>query len=378
MVPVLSGRALLARRCLLPLLVAACASPAPPMPTIAPFVAGAALSPVVHDDERELWAESDENLAKWHEEEWILEAPEATAYIDGVIDRLLIGELPEGVPAPRSHVVKHTLQQATAWPNGSILVTTALLASLDNEAQLAALLGHELAHFLLRHSLVAERYRALSDSTVARMRISREHETRADDFALDVIVEAGYVGRALAETLAHLSRDEPAYYGPSFGWESHPDLVKRIAVARSKAAHLPYDGDTGKERYEAALADLIGTAAKIEFDAGRFEQAKRTLGRHLRLQPGSASGHYLGARIAQKTDPLGRKAPAVRAGYEKAIECDPAYGDALRELGLLLLASGEREAALELLERYLASHPEAIDHTLIRRTIDRELARSQP
>src|ERR1051326_6747997 len=46
---------------------------------------------------------------------------------------------------------------AVALPNGSIYVTTGLLALMDNESQLAAVLAHELTHVMRRHTYVQNR-----------------------------------------------------------------------------------------------------------------------------------------------------------------------------------------------------------------------------
>src|SRR4029079_5502005 len=46
---------------------------------------------------------------------------------------------------------------AFALPNGSIYVTTVLLALLDNESQLAAILAHELTHVMRRHTYLQNR-----------------------------------------------------------------------------------------------------------------------------------------------------------------------------------------------------------------------------
>ena len=49
-------------------------------------------------------------------------------------------------------------------PNGMMLVWSGLLLRVENEAQLAAILGHELGHYLERHSV--EQLRAAKDRAV--------------------------------------------------------------------------------------------------------------------------------------------------------------------------------------------------------------------
>ena len=57
----------------------------------------------------------------------------------------------------RVSVIKDTHLNAFAYPNGMIYINSGLLARMDNEAQLAAVLAHEIAHCTQRHALRAMR-----------------------------------------------------------------------------------------------------------------------------------------------------------------------------------------------------------------------------
>src|SRR4029434_3674765 len=57
----------------------------------------------------------------------------------------------------RFRTVRDPQPNAFALPNGSIYVTTGLLALLDNESQWAAFLAHELPHVLRRHTYLQNR-----------------------------------------------------------------------------------------------------------------------------------------------------------------------------------------------------------------------------
>ena len=52
-------------------------------------------------------------------------------------------------------VIKDPYLNAFAFPNGVIYIHTGMLARMDNEAQLAALLAHEMSHCIHRHTLRA-------------------------------------------------------------------------------------------------------------------------------------------------------------------------------------------------------------------------------
>jgi beta-barrel assembly-enhancing protease len=69
--------------------------------------------------------------------------------------------------------VNATYINAYAFPGGSIAVTRGILLSLDNEAELAALLGHELGHVNARHTAEQVSKSQLSSLVVGGLAIWR-------------------------------------------------------------------------------------------------------------------------------------------------------------------------------------------------------------
>ncbi len=75
-------------------------------------------------------------------------------YIEGVIARLM-GPMVEQIGLDVDVLVfKDPTSNAWVYPNGTVAVQTGLLAAAENEAQLSAILGHEISHFLNRHAFV--------------------------------------------------------------------------------------------------------------------------------------------------------------------------------------------------------------------------------
>ncbi|RRB00104.1 M48 family metallopeptidase [Larkinella rosea] len=123
---------------------------------------------------------------------------------------------------------------ASAYPNGTVIVHTGLLKQLENEAQLAAILGHEIAHVTQRHHTKSYRngkdWQAFADfSNVALgtqvssdipaqviqaakdMKYSsydRNQETQADRIGLQYMFNAGYDPREAAKIWDKLAREE--------------------------------------------------------------------------------------------------------------------------------------------------------------------------
>ncbi len=150
----------------------------------------------------------------------------------------------------RVKVIKNAYLNAFAYPNGMIYIHTGLLARMDNEDQLAAVLAHELAHCTQRHALRAFRKykgqpailtavqhtllktRGLQDMaqflgiTGAMAAISgyvRELEAEADRLGIELMTVAGYNPREALFLFDHMITEieqeglrEPFFFG------SHP------------------------------------------------------------------------------------------------------------------------------------------------------------
>lgn len=123
---------------------------------------------------------------------YVLYGTEVNKYINAVADKLL-----ESNPVLRAklrfYVVQHSLVNAYTYGNGAIMVNTGLIAHLKNEAQLAFILSHEIAHYLKEHSF--DRYTLTrkidkksrenrdyweDEGLVAYTSYSKEKETEAD------------------------------------------------------------------------------------------------------------------------------------------------------------------------------------------------------
>jgi predicted Zn-dependent protease len=321
---------------------------------------------VVDDLERSMWERSAQGLAPLRP--LFVEDVALRGYVAGVLARITPAPLPAGAPRPLVHVVRAGERFAAALPNGVIVVTTSYLAALDNEAQLAALLGHELAHFLARHAFIEKRYAATSSSTVRRMRLSRAHEEAADELALVLVRRAGYDPRELLAMLALAQEDDMAGRTPFPEWEGHPYMADRLRTLEREVAGLDATGTVvGREAYEAAIADVLVVAAEAELEARHFDRARAIIDRHLRLRPESGRGYFLLAEHARLTAPEGHRSPAVRRNYERAVALAPRDPGAVRALALLYYETGDHTRARPLFETYLRIAPAAADRKLIER-----------
>ena len=175
---------------------------------------------------------------------------------------------------------------AYAFPGGSIAATRGILLSMENEAQLAALLGHELAHVNARHTAsqmskgmlgnaflagaviyagqrqhgeLAEKIGMLSAGLLLAS-YSRDNEREADAIGMEYMVAAGYNPQGMIGLMAILqkiSKHKPNAIELMFS--THPMSDERYLNAQDNAHALSRSARAlplGKERYMDATANL--------------------------------------------------------------------------------------------------------------------------
>ena len=150
--------------------------------------------------------------------------------------------------AYRFFIFDDPIPNAFALPDGQIYVNTGMLAMLDDEAQLAAILGHEIAHSAGHHGILSFRKtrKKMIWATVlgdlggyylvrSIFGYNRILEAEADQRAFDSLLAQGYDVRAVAELFTILGQDiegdQPAAQHPK--WST----MQRTARRRTARAH---------------------------------------------------------------------------------------------------------------------------------------------
>jgi len=156
----------------------------------------------------------------------VLFGDEMTNYVNKVAHNLLEKSGNEALKSKfKFYVLRSNIVNAICMPDGSIFITVGLLSQMENEAQLAFVIGHEMQHFLSQHGkesflelekLKAEYNRGRIDfeSAVSSLSAhSREHEIESDNGGFDIFKKAGYATSEAEKMLmvlqySHLPFDE--------------------------------------------------------------------------------------------------------------------------------------------------------------------------
>ncbi len=302
----------------------------------------------------------------------IYEEPDLERYLNRIVRNLQPSDL-HGELSFRVKVIKDPHLNAFAFPDGAIYVNTGMLARIENEAQLATILAHEMAHALRRHALKI--LRALKDRAAARVAIqegftqsagpySRSLEQEADRVGLELMINAGYNPQEGVELFGHLENEsmKEKIHEP-FVSETRPSLRDRMRNFEAFLHARGYAGMSGIKHREIFLLKTKGALlenARLDLKLGRFTAARREAEKYLRIAPCDAKAVYLLGEVSRLRGRDGGIHRA-RAFYEKAISMDPSYAEPYRALGLIQYKAGEMVLARKSFQRCLLLSPHRPD-----------------
>lgn len=206
------------------------------------------------------------------------------AYVDRVGQRVVENSEAGTTPYPFEFHLLSDIEtiNAFALPGGQIFVTAALLSQLDTEAQLAGVLGHEVAHVVARHGaeqlarrqlgalLVQAIGVAASESPesgqqaaivaqavnqLVNLSYGRDDELESDRLGFEFMIDANYDPQGLVELMTILNSTQPQGRPPEF-LNSHPNPDNRI------------------ERLEQLIAETFPNGVPAELEEGEqdFDQ----------------------------------------------------------------------------------------------------------
>ena len=377
----------LARALLAGVLLAGCATTSLTPLTVA--------NTALEEDEKRLWRRSEEEQRMLDRSGLVYVNEEAEAYLNEVARRLESPEVFQRVPF-RVRILSNPRLNAFAFPNGVIYVHTGLLARLDNEAQLATLLGHEMTHATHRHAVrefrdtknkrawlagvqttlgglpgIGGLAGALGEigATAAVTGYSRDLERQADVEGYRRVVKAGYDPAEAPKVFVVLERDakQEKVAAASLFYATHPRLQERretIEEMMRTEFRERHGGLTNVAVFRRKTSQVVLDNAWMDLKAGRFDAARQGAEKYVAFRPADARGHYLLGEVKRQTGERSVAEQAI-AHYRQAIAADRAYPAPHKGLGLLQFQLGDKPQAKRALETYLSLSPQANDRAYI-------------
>jgi len=204
--------------------------------------------------------------------------PKLNQYINDLGQRLAQTSSRPQIPY-RFQVARDDAVNAFATMGGYVYINTGLIMRADNEAELASVIAHEIAHIAARHSVGRMRDLALSEglmsaaglreSTIVQMMVtvgvnlpmSRDAELEADQLGLKNLMQAGYAPGAMVTFMKKLQ--SPGFSPPEL-LSTHPLTQKRVqALQASIDPQQAYQGDGLDTRaYQTQIRSLLGRPDK--------------------------------------------------------------------------------------------------------------------
>ena len=199
-------------------------------------------------------------------------------------------------------VLNNSVPNAWALPGGKIAINRGLLSHLDNEAELAAVLGHEIVHAAARHSaaqmtrgtfigagaqilgltLADSNYSQLANTAIQvgaaawMARYGRSAELESDYYGMEYMSKAGYdpYGAVrLQQTFVKLSEGRQTDFISGL-FASHPPSQERVEANTEKAKSLP-KGELYVSRYQSKIAQLKKDAPAYKAEEEAIKDIKK-------------------------------------------------------------------------------------------------------
>lgn len=343
--------------------------------------------PDVASDEGGLWALMDREEQRLRRSPFRLRDEALGAYLTDLACRLGSSHCPD----IRVYAIRAPFFNASMAPNGMMQVWSGLLLRVDNEAQLASVIGHEIGHYLQRHTI--ERLRDLRARSAfgaflslfglvgaigaianmaAALAFSRDQERDADRIGVELMRSSGHDPREAAVVWANLLDELKATPDAdpsknSIMFATHPPSDERRSTL--DALTIGASGEKGEAAFRERLAPLRRGLLEDELKRGRpFETVALTT-RLLGREPGHGDLLHCRGEAYRLRGSAGDDALAL-ADLQAACETPAPPPIAFRSLAEMHRAAGRAEPARDAFRRYLDVAPDAPDAAMVRQTLE--------
>jgi beta-barrel assembly-enhancing protease len=340
--------------------------------------------PSLESDEGGLWALMDREETKARRSPFTVRDEKFRSYLASMIGKLA-GEHSRDV---RLHIFRTPGFNAAMAPNGMMQLWSGLLLRMENEAQLAAVIGHELGHYFEKHSLAILR-QAKSSSALASILaplgigglvgamavmggfsgFSRDQERSADAIGQQLMSNAGFDPRQasliwsnLIEELKAGTRKDALAANPLTA--SHPAPLERVEslVKMAENSSIAYLGD---HAWFEQIAPFRMSWLQDEIQRANHEESLVLFDRLLKLSRPQPEIWFAKAEVFRLRNQVNDGPQALKC-FEQALALESPPYETYRGMGLLQRSMGQKDAAAKALAKYLELAPSAPDAGLMR------------
>jgi len=217
-------------------------------------------------------------------------------------------------------VIDSDVVNAFALPGGFFYVNSGLILRADSEAELAGVMGHEIAHVAARHGTKDATKGELTQLAMiplillgpggwagygiyegmnfaiplSFLQFSREHEREADYLGLEYMYKAGYDPNAFVTFFEKIEADEKHQPGtiPKV-FSTHPPTPERVVAIQKEIGEVLPARDqyiVSTSEFDTVKARLRGIENRDKLQSGKSEKDKPTLRTRTERQPQTGSG----------------------------------------------------------------------------------------
>lgn len=336
-------------------------------------------------DERGIWSVMEHAENEIKSSKFLVRNGEVNDYIHDITCRLAV----QHCPNMRSYVLRTPYFNASMAPNGMMQVWTGLLLRCRDEAQVAAILGHETGHYLRRHTL--ERWRDVRSKTnfsaflglglaaaglgylgaaadlalvASLFAFSRDQEREADEIGLNLMADAGYTPDAAPEVWEQLLAEfkgSTAQRDKSVLFATHPLPEERLATLRQRAAARGGEsGERGQKTFRAKLATIRPMLVADELALRQYGRSEIVFDGLLAEDSSDGLFWYAKGEVYRLRNGDG-DADRALSSYASAIRTGSSPAEVHRSIMLVELRIGSRERAHEAYNAYAKLRPDAPD-----------------
>jgi predicted Zn-dependent protease len=357
-------------------------------------------------EEVQFMAAASEEVAKLKQQLQPIQDPELQSYVEKVGTSLVPSWVDPNVYRFNFNIIAEPSLNAFALPDGTVVVHTGLLAALENEAQLATVLGHEIAHVTHRHGYRGYKHQSgkmkwlqlgalvggvvvgtQTDSALAglltgvgsNLAISaavnghgRDLEDEADRVGLHYMVEAGYDYMEAPEVWQVFGRyTEDQDKVSNFFFSDHSTHEARIKNLNKEIA-IHYRGQVERDALKVNESEHQDIATKVamqnaeaNFNQGNYRAAGRGFSSALDRNPNDAMCRlYRGKALWKQYG--AQAAYEVLSEFDQAAQLDPTLAEPYLNMGIVFFEIQDMQQSALAFQKYLEMRPDAPEAPKIR------------